>query len=220
MEKMPFQMGFDLATTLEPTAAATTPDVGGWRSGLPTLRNEVVTLRELVMSDAPSLFAMLTTPEVQRFMSPPPPDVEGFERFIAWTRGERRLGRYFCYAVVPAGYDIAIGIIQVRQLDPGFTMAEWGAALGSPFWGTGIFPAAARLVFDFVFDEIGVHRLEGRAAVQNGRANGAARKMGGVPEGVLRRGLWCRGQYHDQLMWSLLREDWHEARVDPRAVVN
>ena len=49
-----------------------------------------MTLRELRASDAPSLFAMLTTEEVTRFISPPPTTVEGFVKFIAWTIRERR----------------------------------------------------------------------------------------------------------------------------------
>ena len=62
-----------------------------------------VTLRELEVSDAPSLFAMLTPEEVSRFISPPPTTVEGFERFITWARAERAAGRYVCFAVVPHG---------------------------------------------------------------------------------------------------------------------
>ena len=94
-------------------------------------------LRELEISDAPSLFAMLTTEEVSRFISPPPTTVEGFERFITWARAERAAGRYACFAVVPQGTTTAIGLFQVRQLEPGFATAEWGFALGSEYWGNG-----------------------------------------------------------------------------------
>jgi RimJ/RimL family protein N-acetyltransferase len=122
--------------------------------------------------------------------------------------------------VVPAGYDTPIGIFQVRQLNPSFTMGEWGVALGSQFWGTGIFEASARLAMDFLFERLGIHRLEARAAVQNGRANGAARKIGAVPEGVARQGLNCGGQYHDQLMWSILAEDWRQSRIEHQPIVH
>ena len=40
--------------------------------------------------DAASLFALLTTEEVARFISPPPTSVEGFEKFIAWAHRERQ----------------------------------------------------------------------------------------------------------------------------------
>lgn len=191
-----------------------------WTKRLPDLANGVVTLREVRRSDAPSLFAMLTTPEVRRYLSAPPSDIAGFERFIEWAQAERREGRYICFAVVPKGYDVAIGIFQVSQIDRLLEAGEWGAALGSQFWGTGIFAAAADLLFDFLFDQVGLRRLEARAAVQNGRANGAARKVGSVPEGVARQALRCNGRFHDQLMWSLLAEDWRESKVNVRPMVH
>jgi [ribosomal protein S5]-alanine N-acetyltransferase len=219
-EKMPFQLGPELglaAPSESPDRATKSP---GWNAGLPDLVDSRVTLRELRLSDAPSLFAMLSTDEVRRYMSPPPSDVAGFERFIAWAQSERAAGRYMCFAVVPAGYDVAVGIFQVRSLDPAFTMGEWGAALGSQFWGTGLFESGARLLMDFLFEDLGLHRIEARAAVQNGRANGAARKIGAVPEGVARQGMTCRGQYHDQLMWSILSEDWRQSKVEQRPIVH
>ena len=69
-----------------------------WRQALPVLTGSMVTLRELRLSDAPSLLAMLSTEEVARFISPPPTTVEGFERFIAWTHRERAAGNYVCFA--------------------------------------------------------------------------------------------------------------------------
>ena len=46
--------------------------------------------------------------------------------------------------------------------------------------------------------------------VQNGRANGALRKLGAVQEGVLRRSVRRGDEYVDQVLWSLLKEDWGE----------
>src|SRR5437660_5579252 len=183
-----------------------------WRQALPMLRGDVVTLRELRLADAPSLLEMLTTEEVARFISPPPTTVEGFERFIQWTHRERAAGRYVCYAVVPEGMDTAIGIFQVRQLEPGFGTAEWGFAIGSLFWGTGVFMDAARLTVEFAFETVGVHRLEARAAVLNGRGNGALAKIGAVKEGVLRKSFLRNDVYLDQALWSMVRDDWRQAK--------
>jgi RimJ/RimL family protein N-acetyltransferase len=131
MEKMPYQPALErtetMATaTMTPAADVTSSD---WRDGLPVLSGGHITLRELRLSDAPSLLAMLTTEEVARFISPPPTTVEGFERFIAWTHRERQAGTYVCFAVVPKGMRSAVGIFQVRSLEPGFGTAEWGFAL-------------------------------------------------------------------------------------------
>jgi ribosomal-protein-alanine N-acetyltransferase len=209
MEKMPYTPEMDAAAaTLQPVTP-TSVVTSDWRTGLPVLTGSRVTLREMRVSDAPSLFAMLTTEEVARFISPPPTTVEGFERFIMWANRERAAGTYACFAIVPHGMDTAVGIFQVRQIEPAWGTAEWGFAIGSPFWGTGAFADGAKLVLDFAFETIGVHRLEARAAVQNGRGNAALRKLGAVQEGVLRRSFLRNGQYLDQALWAILNEDWY-----------
>ena len=176
-----------------------------WQTGLPLLAGDGVTLRELRLSDAATLFAMLTTEEVSRFISPPPTTVAGFERFIAWTIRQRAAGEYVCLGIVPDGGDAAIGLIQVRAQHGQWDTAEWGFAIGSPYWGTGLFTAAAKVALDFIFTDLGVNRLEARSAVQNGRGIGALRKLGAVEEAVLRRSLRIRGTYLDQVLWTLWR---------------
>jgi RimJ/RimL family protein N-acetyltransferase len=163
---------------------------------------------------------MLSTEEVARFISPPPTSVEGFARFIEWTVREREAGSYICFGVVPEGMSAAIGLFQVRALEDGFRLAEWGFALSSGYWGKGTFVQGAKLVLDFAFDTIGVERLEARAAVANGRGNGALRKIGAVQEGVLRRSFLRNGEYHDQVLWSLLAEEWRFQRIDRKAHVH
>jgi ribosomal-protein-alanine N-acetyltransferase len=216
MERMPYQHELATATvSVAPVRQAVTSD---WQEALPTLRGGHVVLRELRASDATSLFALLTTEEVSRFISPPPSSVEGFERFIAWTLHQRAAGTYACFAVTLRGYDTAIGIFQLRELQPGFNTAEWGFAIGSPFWGTGIFQDGAELVLDFAFNTVGVHRLEARAAVLNGRGNGALAKIGAVQECVLRKSFLHNGQYLDQVLYAIVDVDWRNSRTVRPAV--
>lgn len=184
-----------------------------WRHAVPRLAAAGVSLRELRTADAGSLLELLGQHEVAQFISPPPTTAEGFERFIAWAQAERAAGRYVCLAVVPEGSDTAVGLFQIRQLDPSFATAEWGFALGRAFWGSGIFMTAARLVLEFAFDTLGVHRLEARAAVANGRGNGALAKIGAVREGLLRRSFLRDGRFFDQALWSVLRDDWRQAKA-------
>jgi RimJ/RimL family protein N-acetyltransferase len=210
MEKMPYLDGQVTAMVMPSTETLVSTD---WKQGLPTLHGRQVVLRELRASDAASLFALLTTEEVSRFISPPPSTVEGFERFIAWTQRQRTVGTYACFAVTVVGFDTAIGIFQVRETEPGFGTAEWGFAMGSAFWGTGVFEDGAALVLDFVFETLGVHRLEARAAVQNGRGNGALQKMGAVQECILRKSFLKNGEYLDQVLYAMLDMDWRGSKA-------
>jgi RimJ/RimL family protein N-acetyltransferase len=188
------------------------PAPSGWRGGLPALSGTQITLRELRVSDAKDLLAALGTPEVTRLISPPPPTVDGFERFIAWTNKQREAGKSIAYGVTLNGSDTVIGLFQVRSISNGFGVAEWGFALGSDFWGTGIFLDGAKLVLDFAFDVLGVHRLEAKAAVRNGRGNGALQKLGAVQEAVLRRSFLRNGVYMDQAYWTILVDAWRQIR--------
>jgi len=216
MEKMPYRSELDVMPVSMPAHVAdrSVSDIvtTDWRMGLPVLKGAQVVLRELRATDARSLFALLTTEEVARFISPPPTTVEGFERFIAWAQRQRRAGSYACFAVTLANDDTAIGIFQLRELEPGFGTAEWGFAIGSPYWGTGVFQQGAELLVDFAIDVVGVHRLEARAAVRNGRGNGALRKIGAVQEGLLRKSFLKNGEYLDQTLWTILDEDWQAKR--------
>jgi ribosomal-protein-alanine N-acetyltransferase len=210
MEKLPDLQERDDMQALQPSFVKV--DTSGWQQKLPVLSGQQVVLREPRISDAGSLFALLTTPDVARFISPPPSTVEGFERFIAWTFKRRAAGTSACFAVTLKVFNTAIGIFQVREAEPGCGTAEWGFAIGSPFWGTGVFEEAAQLVLAFAFETLGVHRLEARAAVRNGRGTGALRKIGGVPEGVLRKSLLCNGEYLDQVMYAIVEDDWRASR--------
>ena len=76
-----------------------------------------------------------------------------------------------------------------------------------------MFQEGAALVLDFAFDTIGVHRLEARAAVKNGRGNGALQKMGAVQECRLRNSFLKNGEYLDQVLYAMLDTDWRGSRA-------
>ena len=204
MEKMPYQEQPRVQTGSIPF---------DWHFGLPSIAGEKVTLREVRESDAQALLAMLTSDEVSEFVSPLPRTVDGFLGFIKEAHHERTRGNSFCFGVVPNGYDDAMGLFQVRQLEPGFGSGEWGFAIGSPFWGSGVFLEGARSVIDFAFGVVGTHRLEARSIATNGRGNAALRKVGAMQEGILRRSFQRNGRYFDQILWSILKEDWRQSKA-------
>jgi RimJ/RimL family protein N-acetyltransferase len=215
----PAEMVTNVTQSLEPIRFDASPVAkvdfnadADWTAGLPVLTGRKMMLRELVKSDALSLLSMLSAGEVAKFISPPPTTPDGFERFIAWAQRERQAGNQFTFGMVPEGCDHAVGLVQVRAIAPRFSVAEWGFAVGSPFWGTGMFLASARMTLDFAFQHTAVNRLEARAVVQNARGNGALRKLGAVQEGVLRGSLLKDGKYLDQIMWSILAQDWFQAK--------
>jgi len=198
----------------EPTNIGAT----AWRTQLPSLNGRTVALREPATQDADALVALLSLADATRFgLDEPVSEIDAHELIERFT-GERASGLAFTYLVLLSVSRSIVGLVQVRQLDAAFETAEWECTLDPSSRGSGVFLEAARLVGSFVFGAVGTHRLEARVLQHNGRAHGALRKLGAVQEGVLRRSVRRDGEYFDQVLWSLLKEDWteHWVSTEPR----
>lgn len=176
-----------------------------WWQQVPILNGSMVQLREVEACDVEPLFELLTDPRVTQYISSPPRSLQAFEGFISWAHHQREAGACVCLAVMPHGLRQAIGLFQIRALEPGFRIAEWGFALGAPFWSTGVFQEAAGLVAELAFKTIGVTRLEARAVTENIRGNRALQKMGAKGEAVLRRSF---NRTYPQFLWAIVAEEW------------
>jgi ribosomal-protein-alanine N-acetyltransferase len=203
-------------------APAISSALDGWRESLPVLSSGELVLREVQTSDAASLVMLMNESAIARFISAPPSTVEGFERFIAASQRLRAAGEGACFAVTLRNFDSAVGLFQLRLTSPSeadarqiggaANPAEWGFALGTAFWGTGLFPRCAALVLQFAFEQVRVHRLEARCALKNGRGGKALVKVGAVPEGILRRAFTRGEEQLDQVLYAILEQDWRACR--------
>ena len=201
-------------TVNDSTLAAAT----AWRAELPVLAGRLVTLREPTAHDLTALFDLLSTSDATRFGLDEPVTEFAVQQLIDRAARDRAAGTAFTYVILLSAARALAGVIQVRQLDPTFEAAEWECTLAASSRGSGVFLEGARLAGSLAFGTVGAHRLEARVLLQNGRANGALRKLGAVQEGVLRRSARRRGEYVDQVLWSMLKEDWgdHWMSTAPR----
>jgi len=192
-----------------------TPDTPGnstsdWRSELPILTARLVTLREPTAADLRPLIDLRSVADSSSYGIDVPSPEMAMQQLIDRASQDRASGRAFTYVVTVSSTRAVVGLVQARQIDLSWESAEWECTIAPSWRGTGVFLETARLVGSFAFGTVGVHRLEARVALQNGRANGALRKLGAVQEGVLRQSVRRGGEYVDQVLWSLLKEDWGE----------
>jgi len=185
-------------------------EVPSWRDELPHLSGRAVALREIGPGDAAAVLDLLSVTDASHFGIEAPITDTAVRAFIDRSKKERQAGLALTYVVLAAAKQQPIGLFHVRQLDPAFEGAEWEFMLAPSARGTGAFVEAARLVGSFAFGTLGTHRIETRVALLNGRANGALRKIGAVQEGVLRRAIRRGDEYVDQVLWSVLKDDWGE----------
>jgi [ribosomal protein S5]-alanine N-acetyltransferase len=184
-----------------------------WSRALPVLSSPRVTLRALRATDAPVLLQQFGSPNVSRYIVPPPSTLEGMREFIRWTHRARRQRGTSVFGVLPAGSTEVAGVMQLWKVERDFSVAECGFVLGERHWGSGVFTSGAHLLLGFAFDTLGVHRLEARAVVSNTRGNRALRKLGAVREGRLRGGFKHGAHYEDYVMWSVLAPHWRDRLI-------
>jgi len=186
-----------------------------WTERVPPLRGDLMTLREVAASDVSTLFTLFSDPAVTAYMAPPPPTLAKFAGFVEWSHQERERGHGLCFGIVPDGMTAAVGILQVRSLDPTLSSAEWGFVLSAHFWSTGVFSDAANALVEFAFTTMQVDHLEARIARRNLRAHAAVQKLGARPGSTLASSQ--EGIPRDpELVWTLREDDWRNRTRDPR----
>lgn len=183
-----------------------------WSIELPVLSGPRVTLREIDSADGEALLRELEPAEIEACIEPPPTTVEVFQQYIGWARRQRTRGRAVCFSIFVEGDSRSVGLLQVRGLDQRFAVAEWGAGLAHRFRGTGIFGEVMSLIAPFIFDTLGVRRLEARTSAGNAGALASLRRLGAVKEACLRQSFLKDGQYHDDELWAVTDVDWRRSR--------
>jgi RimJ/RimL family protein N-acetyltransferase len=189
MEKMPSQR--------RQTAA--------WRQAIPELQGDFVTLREARPETDESLWQLIWPTEVLQLFSPAPRTRPEFRAVLSalldGRQGGREIGFVACIESRP------VGLIHVRALEPSFQTAEWGLGFAPDRWSTQAPAEASRLVRDFLFEVVGVHRLESRTLMDASERIECLRRLGAREEGVLRRSGHVPGGFVDQILWAIVKED-------------
>jgi N-acetyltransferase len=124
------------------------------------------------------------------------PDRYGFAVTGAADQGVR--GSTWFYDVLPAQ----------QRCEIGFTF------YGRQWWGGRTNPASKLLLLTHAFEEWGMHRVALRGDSRNTRSVAAMRRLGAVPEGVLRgHRVAADGSRGDTAYFSILAPEWPSVRA-------
>jgi RimJ/RimL family protein N-acetyltransferase len=85
--------------------------------------------------------------------------------------------------------------------------------IGGPFVGQGYGTSAVRAMVDYGFAAMGLHRIELTAWAFNDRALASYRSAGFVEEGRRRNAVLHDGMFHDQVLMSVLEDEWRTNRM-------
>ncbi|MBM7648529.1 ribosomal-protein-serine acetyltransferase [Bacillus ectoiniformans] len=104
--------------------------------------------------------------------------------------------------------DEVAGVAGFNTLDWANQSAAIGYWLGEGFQGKGIMTKAVKALVDYAFEEMGLNRVEIRAAVENVKSRSIPERLNFKEEGILRQSERLYGRYVDHVVYSMLAEEW------------
>ena len=174
----------------------------------PELSSPRLRLREVRDSDAAALFAIHSDARVMRYWSYPAwTELAQAEQKIADIQRQRRELDMLVWAIADADSDLLVGSSAIFYMDLAQARAEVGYSLHPDWQGRGLASEALQLVLGYVFNELGLRRIEADIDPRNLPSCRLVERFGFVREGLLRERWHVNGETCDSAIYGLLRQD-------------
>lgn len=179
-------------------------------ASIPVLDTERLRLRPFTFDDEAAVFALVSDPEVARFVRfeahRTPAETRAFLELVLECYGR---GDPFAWAIVLREDERLIGSCGFVSQAGERRSAEIGYWLGKPYWGKGYAVEAARALVRFGFEQMNLERVEAKCFVENRAGQRVIEKLGMKFEGTDRSEM-IKGQYPELRMYGVARAEWKE----------
>ena len=168
-----------------------------------------ITLRRLTRDDLPHIRRWLDDSETRALIGATVPMSE--EGAAKWFERVDSDPSRVWYVIVDDEDDSVIGEAGLLRLFPEWRTTDMTVIVGEKERrGKGHGSEAGRLLLDFAFNYLGLHRVAIGVVGFNEAALSFWRKLGFQEEGVQRDGYFHAGEFHDFVMMSVLEDDWRK----------
>lgn len=168
-----------------------------------------LTLRALRQPDLEAFVAYRSDPEVARWQgwdAPYPRDKAAALFAAACADLPPTPGQWRQVAVARRSDDALLGDCAFRRSDDGH-QAELGVTLASAHHGQGFAAEALAALIDWLFDEVGLHRVFANCDPRNPGVIALLRRLGLREEGRFVESLWWKDAWVDELWFAMLRRE-------------
>ena len=181
--------------------------------GTVTLETERLILRRFTPSDTQQAFDnWMSREKVTRYMTwAPYTNIDDVKGYIQYVIGCCEKPDHYDWVIEYKELGEVIGSISVISVNENIAACEIGYCLGDAFWGKGIMPEALSEVIRFLFDEVGMNRIQATHDVKNPNSGRVMEKCGMRYEGTMRQASKNNQGVCDSVMRAILREEYHHA---------
>ena len=175
------------------------------------LKGKNVTLRPVKRGDLPYFLEWFNDPEIMQYLNMYLPMTEmAEEKYIEELGTTRaRTDAAFVIEVVEGDSTKPIGTIGLHGIDSKDHCATFGIAIGNKdYWNKGYGTEAARLIINYGFEQLNLHRINSGAVAFNERSIRMHINIGFTEEGRWRKAMFKNGDYHDHVIFGILKDEW------------
>jgi aminoglycoside 6'-N-acetyltransferase len=171
------------------------------------VRTERLTLRRFALEDAETFAEYRSDPDVARYQywEAPVPLTEAVLTVAEFAAGDPGTPGWFQYAVDLDG--VLIGDLGLN-LAENLRQAELGFTLSARYQGKGYATEAVDGLLDHLFVERELHRVSAECDARNTTSARLLERVGFQQEGFRRENSWFKGEWTDDLLFGLLRDDY------------
>lgn len=177
--------------------------------GTKELETPRLILRRFTLEDAPAMYEnWASDDDVTKFLTWPTHQNVDVSRMVLrdWVANYEKLD-FYQWAIVPKELGQPIGTIGTVELDDRARRAHIGYCSGKQWWHQGFMSEALKAVMDFLFDEVGMNRIDSRHDPRNPNSGAVMRKCGMKYEATLRQSDWNNQGICDACWYAALREE-------------
>ncbi len=180
--------------------------------GTQTLETERLILRKAKTSDAEKMFENWTgDPEVTKYLTwNRHQGIEDSKAYIHYLQENYSQPDFYQWIIEFKDNGEPIGNIIVGRVLENIRCVHIGYCIGRKWWHQGITSEAFARVIRFLFDQVGVNRIEARHDVANPHSGGVMIKCGLIREGILRQAGLNTSGVCDMAVYSILKRDWED----------
>lgn len=179
-----------------------------------TIDGERIRLREVNLADLDASWSWASHEEFFRFLPFEQPDREEQLSWLQSVVDESRAvpRRQFQLGIEIVETGVLIGMARLGIESDQHRNASLGYGIHPDYWGQGFATEATRLLLDFGFTILGMHRIWATHHPDNDASRRVLDKAGLREEGRLRDDRLVDGVWYDSVVCSILDTEWRAGR--------
>jgi ribosomal-protein-alanine N-acetyltransferase len=174
------------------------------------IKGTEILLRKIKLSDAKTTYEYFKDPDITKWLLFRPTkkfSLQHQEDFIKKSLEKIKQKKIYLFGISLLDSKNIIGIISIEKINWNALHGQIGYWLAKEHWGKGLTPKAVKLILEFAFKKIKLHRVYGAVFEENLKSQRVLEKSGFTKEGITRESEFRDNRWHNKIRYGILSSE-------------